>query len=213
MGYKLIYADPPWSYGNKISNGNAQHHYSTMTLAELKRLPVWSLADDDAVLAMWYTGTHSEQARELATAWGFDVRQMFLFIWIKFNGLAEQRFNKALEEGELSGFYDLLDMLNAETKMNPGNYTRANQESVLIAVRGKGVERQSAAVKQVVFSCLGEHSAKPAEVRFRLEELYGDVPRVELFGRGEAAPGWDVFGNEAEGSLQLVPGGFTCDAK
>ena len=38
---------------------------------------------------------------------------------------------------------DLIDMLNAETRMNGGNYTRANSEDVLIAVRGQGIERAS----------------------------------------------------------------------
>lgn len=40
MTYQLIYADPPWSYGNTISNGAAGNHYSTMSMADLKRLPV-----------------------------------------------------------------------------------------------------------------------------------------------------------------------------
>jgi N6-adenosine-specific RNA methylase IME4 len=42
-----------------------------------------------------------------------------------------------------------------------------------------------------------EHSQKPAEARFRLEKLYGDVPRIELFSRC-GAPGWDHWGNQAE---------------
>lgn len=72
MTYQLIYVDPPWQYGNKISNGAAENHYETMSLVELKRLPVWNLAADNAVVAMWYTGTHTEEAIELAEAWGFS---------------------------------------------------------------------------------------------------------------------------------------------
>lgn len=41
----------------------------------------------------------------------------------------------------------------------------------------------------------GRHSAKPPEVRRRIEELLGDVPRVELFAR-ERVAGWDAWGNE-----------------
>lgn len=37
MTYQLIYVDPPWQYGNKISNGAAENHYETMSLVELKR--------------------------------------------------------------------------------------------------------------------------------------------------------------------------------
>ncbi|MBZ7490664.1 DNA methyltransferase, partial [Klebsiella michiganensis] len=29
MTYQLIYVDPPWQYGNKISNGAAENHYET----------------------------------------------------------------------------------------------------------------------------------------------------------------------------------------
>ena len=60
--YSLLYVDPPWSYGNTISNGAAADHYSTMKLIDIKRLPVWELAAENAVLAMWYTGTHNQEA-------------------------------------------------------------------------------------------------------------------------------------------------------
>lgn len=205
MTYQLIYVDPPWQYGNKISNGAAENHYSTMSLAELKRLPIWDVAAEDAVLAMWYAGTHTEEAIELAEAWGFRIRTMKGFTWVKLNQYAERRFNKAIAEGELVDFNDFLSMLNSETRMNGGNYTRANTEDLLIATRGIGLERVSASIKQVVYSCLGEHSEKPWEVRRRLELLYGDVERVELFAR-DTWPGWDRWGNQCESSFEIIPG-------
>ena len=204
--YSLIYADPPWAYGNTISNGAAVDHYSTMRLIDLKRLPVWEVAAENAVLAMWYTGTHNPEAIALAEAWGFTVRTMKGFTWVKLNQLAELRINKALAEGDVADFYDFLTLLNAETRMNGGNHTRANTEDVLIATRGAGLERKHAGVKQVVYSPLGAHSEKPWEVRHRLELLYGDVPRIELFSRS-AAPGWSHWGNQcATASVELIPG-------
>lgn len=90
--------------------------------------------------------------------------------------------------------------------MNGGNHTRANTEDVLIATRGTGLERQHAGIKQVVYSPLGAHSEKPWEVRHRLELLYGDVPRIELFSRS-AATGWSHWGNQcATASVELIPG-------
>lgn len=62
MKYSLIYADPAWEYGNTISNGAANNHYGTMKLIDMKRLAVWDLAAEDAVLAMWFTGTHTREA-------------------------------------------------------------------------------------------------------------------------------------------------------
>ncbi|WP_116967572.1 MT-A70 family methyltransferase, partial [Klebsiella pneumoniae] len=162
--YSLIYADPAWSYGNTISNGAAVDHYPTMSLLDMKRLPVWELAADNAVLAMWYTGTHNQEAIELAEAWGFTVRTMKGFTWVKLNQLAELRITKALAEGDVTDFYDFLALLNAETRMNGGNHTRANTEDVLIATRGAGLERKHAGIKQVVYSPLGAHSEKPWEV-------------------------------------------------
>ena len=91
MSYSLIYADPPWEYGNTISNGAAENHYGTMKLIDIKRLPVWELAAEDSVLAMLFTGTHTREAIELVEAWGFKVRTMKGFTWVKFNSLAEQQ--------------------------------------------------------------------------------------------------------------------------
>ncbi|ELY3554443.1 DNA methyltransferase [Cronobacter turicensis] len=206
MKYSLIYADPAWSYGNTVSNGAAAGHYDTMSLIDMKRLPVWELAAENAVLAMWHTGTHNREAMDLAEAWGFTVRTMKGFTWVKLNQLAEQHITKALEAGEIEDFHDFLHLLNAQTRMNGGNHTRANTEDLLIATRGAGLERKDASVKQVIYSPLGRHSAKPWEARHRLERLYGDVPRIELFSRS-AAPGWDHWGNQCESStVQLLPG-------
>lgn len=204
--YSLIYADPPWLYDNTCSNGAAEDHYDTMKLIDIKRLPVWELAAEDAVLAMWFTGTHTREAIALAEAWGFKVRTMKGFTWVKLNELAERHINKALQAGEVEDFYDFLDLLNVQTRMNGGNYTRANTEDLLIATKGKGLERRVKNLKQVIYSPLGEHSQKPAEARFRLEQLYGDVPRIELFSRC-GAPGWHHWGNQCEGpAVQLLPG-------
>lgn len=206
--YQLIYADPPWRYQNKGVNGAAENHYQTMTLEDMKRLPVWSIAADDAVLCMWFTGTHVDEAKELAKAWGFEVRTMKGLTWVKFNELAWQHIEKRLREQDVIDFHDFLELLNTQTRMNGGTYTRANSEDMLIAVRGAGLERAAMNVKQVVYSCLGEHSQKPAEARYRIEQLYGNVSRIELFSRGDAA-GWHHWGNENPfNDIELVPATF-----
>ena len=63
-------------------------------------------------------------------------------------------------------------------------------------------------MRQIIFSCLGEHSEKPKEIFHRIEELYGDVPRIELFAR-DAYPNWDSWGNQApKNSMELRPAEF-----
>lgn len=207
MKYGLIYADPPWQYSNQASNGKTDDHYPTMPTRDILRLPVWDLADEHAILALWYTGNFNEEAQQVAKAWGFDVRTMKGFTWAKLNANAEQNVNAALEHGVFD-FWDFLDLLNKQTRMNGGNYTRANSEDVLIAVKGNGLERLNAGIKQMVYAPSGKHSEKPAEVRHRLELLYGDTPRIELFARAEI-PGWHTWGNEAPfNDIELLPGRF-----
>jgi hypothetical protein len=56
--YRVIYADPPWQYGDERSGGSyggAIDHYNTMSLDDIKALPVKELAEDNAVLCLWAT--------------------------------------------------------------------------------------------------------------------------------------------------------------
>lgn len=57
-------------------------------------------------------------------------------------------------------------------------------------------------VHSVIHSPIRKHSEKPPEARERIIKLVGDLPRLEMFAR-EAPKGWDVFGNEAPGSIDI----------
>jgi site-specific DNA-methyltransferase (adenine-specific) len=83
---------------------------------------------------------------------------------------------------------------NGKPYFGLGNWTRANAEICLLGMRGK-LKRKSNKVSQVVLSPLREHSRKPDEVRDRIVELMGNLPRIELFARQEFN-GWDYWGNE-----------------
>ncbi|HBT77418.1 MAG TPA: hypothetical protein DEB39_10980, partial [Planctomycetaceae bacterium] len=50
--YRIVYADPPWSYGNKLVDGYgaAENHYPTMSIDELCGMPVPETLDENAVL-------------------------------------------------------------------------------------------------------------------------------------------------------------------
>ncbi len=90
MKYSIILADPPWDYkGQKQHNGaggqdtgGAVVHYPTMTLDELKKLDVKSLAAEDCLLFMWTSSPHADQAIELLKAWGFQWATIG-FVWDK----------------------------------------------------------------------------------------------------------------------------------
>ncbi len=184
MSYRLIYADPPWTYRDKCRGGErgAGFKYPTMTVADICRLPVWELADSEScLLAMWWVPTQPVEALKVVEAWGFRFMTMKGFTWHKTN---PKKGNSALGMGHM---------------------TRANSEDCLFAVRGRLPERVDASICQHVTAPRGRHSAKPEEIRDSLVALLGDVPRIELFARS-SAPGWDCWGNECNSSVDLRVG-------
>lgn len=83
-----------------------------------------------------------------------------------------------------------------------GHWTRSNAELCILATKGNP-KRVSAAVHQVILSHIERHSKKPQEVRDRIVQLMGDLPRVELFAR-EKCDGWDAWGNEVESDINMT---------
>ena len=75
-----------------------------------------------------------------------------------------------------------------------GNWTRANAEVCLLAIKGRP-KRVSASVHSVVDARIERHSKKPDEVRNRIVDLLGDIPRIELFAR-QQSEGWECWGDE-----------------
>ena len=81
-----------------------------------------------------------------------------------------------------------------------GAYTRANAEVCLLAISKNTKAKQivkSNAIHQIIEQPIERHSKKPEIVKEKIIELFGDVPRIELFAR-QKTPGWDVWGNEVE---------------
>ena len=179
--FDLIYADAPWQYSRgKGARGASDKHYRTMTLAEVKLLPVKALAEPDAVLLLWATWPMLPEALAVMDAWGFTYKTC-AFEWVKTWASTPDKVDWGATQ-PITGT-EILEILDLETVMGMGHYTRANTEPCLLGVRGKGLERVSASVKQVVCTPVGAHSAKPDEVRRRIDAVRPG-PSVELFARG-----------------------------
>jgi len=89
--YKIIYADPPWSYNDKGCNGNCENHYRTISLNSLCELNIKAICDDDCVLFMWTTYPMIKEGLQLIEAWGFKYKSI-AFQWIKLNKKMESHF-------------------------------------------------------------------------------------------------------------------------
>lgn len=92
--YKVIVVDPPWQYGvwGKSSNRGSRVirdeinisrplPYPTMTVNEIKSLPVGKLADESCELYLWTTQKYLPRSFEVLKAWGFKYCQTL--VWCK----------------------------------------------------------------------------------------------------------------------------------
>ena len=166
--YRVVYADPPWIYGDRPASGSgAQQHYSGMTIEALCKLPVAAHCHQDSVLLMWATAPMMlahPGPREVIEAWGFHYKTFR--VWDKVHHAG-------------------------------GHYFTTRHEALTISTRGSCLpDRPLPMLSGVVTERQeGEHSSKPASFRADIERMW-DGPRLELFGR-ERVEGWSVFGDDA----------------
>lgn len=195
--YQIIYADPAWSYKNYnyavTANGlkakrGVVKEYSTMAVEDICTLPVSELADENATLFIWATFPLLQECFEVIRAWSFEYKTC-AFVWVK--------INKRTNPNQASFF----PVESFDSFWGMGNWTRSNAEVCLLATKGKP-KRESAAVHQIIYAPIGRHSEKPNEVREKIVQLCGDLPKIELFAR-EKVLGWDSWGNEIEADIDL----------
>ncbi len=185
--HRVIYADPPWKYGDEREGFAGEYtaaatHYPTMPVADIAALDVCSLAADDSVLFLWSTFPLLPDALQVAKAWGFAYKTSF--VWDK-------------------------------DAWNVGNYHDACAELLIVATRGsclpvKGEEPDDEAFRRDSGNWRGprpsqvqrhprlKHSEKPGHFRALIDAMYPEGPRIELFARGRLPSGWAAWGNEAQ---------------
>jgi len=78
---------------------------------------------------------------------------------------------------------------------------KASCELCLLGIKGHP-QRKQKNILQLLEAIRGRHSEKPFEVRNRIVQLMGDIPRIELFARRKVE-GWDCWGNEVESDIEL----------
>lgn len=172
LSYEVIVADPPWrfrTWGEHNQKKSASRHYSLMTAAAIKALPVGELAQKDCLLLLWTTGWAMAacQAHDVAQAWGFRP-------------VSEMTWNKRTATGKL--------------RMGTGYWARTMHEPILISTIGK--PRKFSAFPSVFDGLAREHSRKPDEFYRLVVKHTAGLRRADLFSR-ESRPGFDGWGDEA----------------
>lgn len=183
--YQIIYADPPWSYDDKMKGNpiGALENYPTMTISELCNLNIKDIIAEDAVLFLWVTSPKLNECWQIIKSWGFKYKTV-AFCWNK-------------------------TTTGDNWVHNMGRWTMGNIELCLLATKGHP-KRICKNIKQLLIAPRTIHSKKPTEARLRIVKLIGDLPRIELFARKEEMlfdamgfDGWDVWGNEVESDIEL----------
>ncbi len=176
--YQIIYADPPWEFNKGVYQDNGRKdrfindQYPTMNKKELQQLSVKEITQKDCALFMWSTDNHLKEAIELMELWGFTYRTI-AFIWKKVTK-------------------------NGKTCATVGSWVMKNCEICLFGAKGNMLKyKRVNNIYQIIEAERTKHSKKPEETRKRIELLFGDLPRIELFAR-EQVEGWDTLGDEID---------------
>ena len=176
--FKTILADPPWQFQNRTGKVAPEHkrlnRYGTMTLDQIKDLPVADVAADTAHLYLWVPNALLPDGIEVMRAWGFNYKSNLIWHKIRKDGGSDGR--------------------------GVGFYFRNVTEVILFGVRGKNARTLAPGRSQVNFlsSRKREHSRKPDE-QYPLIESCSPGPYLEMFSRG-TRKGWTVWGNQADES-------------
>jgi len=85
--YGLIVVDPPWpvkKLTRKVRPKQVTMDYKTMSIEQIKSLPIDSIADDNCWLFLWATQKHLFDAKEVLETWGFS--HLVTGVWKKTYG-------------------------------------------------------------------------------------------------------------------------------
>lgn len=172
--YATILADPPWQFKNRTGKVAPEHRrlarYRTLSLQEIKEIPVWLVSSEPSHLYLWVPNALLKDGLDVMAAWGFEYKTNI--VW-----------HKVRKDGEPDG-------------RGVGFYFRNTTELVLFGVRGH-MRTLSRGRRQVniIKTQKREHSRKPDEL-YEIIEACSPGPYLELFARGPRE-GWDQWGDQA----------------
>ena len=177
-GFSTILADPPWRFSNRTGKVAPEHkrlgRYATMSLDEIKSMPVGDHAAKNAHLYLWVPNALLPEGLEVMKAWGF--KYVSNIVWAK-------RRKDGGPDGRGVGFYfrNVTELLLFGVKGHMRTLAPGRSQVNMIETRKR------------------EHSRKPDE-QYQLIESCSPAPYLELFAR-YPQPNWVVWGNEADADI------------
>jgi N6-adenosine-specific RNA methylase IME4 len=128
-----------------------------------------------------------------------DPKGCVLYMWT-----TAPKVEEALGVMNAWGFSYRSQAIWDKKRIGMGYWFRVQHEILLVGVKGKmSPPTASQRVPSIFQIVRGQHSAKPEYVRQKIEEWYPNTNKLEMFAR-VSSPGWDVFGNEVEDSIEIA---------
>ncbi|MCL4481504.1 MAG: MT-A70 family methyltransferase [Bacteroidetes bacterium] len=174
--FSTILADPPWQFQNRTGKMAPEHkrlaRYATMSLEEIKSLPVQEATSNPAHLYLWVPNALLFEGLEVMKAWGFTYKTNLIWYKTRKDGGPDRR--------------------------GVGFYFRNVTELILFGVKGKKARtlQPGRTQENIIVKQKREHSRKPDE-QYELIEECSPGPYLELFARG-SRPKWICWGNQVE---------------
>lgn len=168
--FRVLVADPPWSFGDKLPGRTrgAEKNYPVLSQEEIEAFSLPLMAQD-ALLFLWRVSSQVEEAYRVCRSWGFVPKTEL--VWRKETKTGLQHFGM-------------------------GRTLRASHETCIVAQRGRSIVK-CRSVRSLFSAPVGRHSEKP-ELFYSIVEQLADGPYVELFAR-RPRHGWTTYGNELQG--------------
>ncbi len=172
--FAILYADPPWDY-----KGQLQH--------------AGEGSGDTGGAKRHYPTVPLGELKRLPVS-RIAASDSLLFLWA-----TSPHLDQAIDLGRAWGFaWATVAFIWDKVRVNPGHYTLSQCELCLVFKRGRIPHPRGARnIRQYLQEKRSRHSAKPEEVRRRIEAMFPDHPRIELFARRQI-PGWTCWGLEAQ---------------
>lgn len=174
--FSTVLADPPWQFTNRTGKMAPEHkrlqRYPTMSLKEIKALPLEAITNTPAHLYLWVPNALLPEGLEVMSHWGFQYKTNLIWYKIRKDGGPDRR--------------------------GVGFYFRNVTEVILFGVRGSKARTLAPGRSQenIITSMKREHSRKPDE-QYKVIESCSPGPYLELFSRG-SRKGWFSWGNQSE---------------
>ena len=168
--WDILYADPPWDYKGQLQHAGP--------------------GSDDTGGAVRHYPTITLDGLKRLDVPAIAADDSLLFLWA-----TSPHLDQAIELGKAWGFaWATVAFVWDKVRVNPGFYTMSQCELCLVFKRGRiPTPRGARNVRQLVTARRGPHSAKPSEVRARIEAMFPAQTKLELFAR-QTATGWDAWG-------------------